>query len=260
MSIQTCVILGCLATVICTVLLYILVLPKSKDGNLNGFFQFLHDFFHFKKLYIEAVLRFFYVLSTMACICIGFFMMFGKIDLFYYSTYTFGYGLAILIVGPIVTRLSYELMMLTILLVKNVIELNGKVGKPSKDSVTFADADSATDKFSKSASKAAAKAQAQAQAQREAYEAQKAAKAEAERQAAEAARAEAERQAAETKEPEAQTYTYEVPMPASQEAPTSNVTLPAEPEAAAPAAKFCPSCGSKIGENAKFCTKCGMKL
>ena len=53
-----------LCTVVALILLYVLVLPKSKDGHLpNKFLQFLHNYFHFHKLYLEAIIRFFFVLS-----------------------------------------------------------------------------------------------------------------------------------------------------------------------------------------------------
>ena len=38
-----------------------------------------------------------------------------------------GYGLLIIILGPIAIRLSYELMMMAILLLKNVISINHKL-------------------------------------------------------------------------------------------------------------------------------------
>lgn len=48
-----------------------------------------------------------------------------------------GYGLLIIILGPIAIRLSYELMMMAILLLKNVISINHKLadqtGKGSGD-------------------------------------------------------------------------------------------------------------------------------
>lgn len=136
---QTHIILGILAAIILTILLYVAVLPESKNGKLGKFGQFLHDFFTFKKLYIEAVLRFLYVLSTMLCIAIGFFSMFGA---------SFFSGLGLMILGPIVVRIAYELIMLVIILVSNVIAINRKLGGEGIRPINLADDSSFKEKFS----------------------------------------------------------------------------------------------------------------
>ena len=109
---------------------------RSKDGHLSKFGQFLHDLFHFKKLYLEEVLKFLYVFSTVSCVAIGAFLLIGKVDTYWSSTPTFGYGVALIILGPIFTRFSYELLMLSIILVKNAIEINNKLNGTS--GVSFA--------------------------------------------------------------------------------------------------------------------------
>lgn len=164
MSLETCSVVAVILTIMCMVLLYALVLPKSKDGNLGGFGQFLHDLFHFKKLYIEAVLRFFYVLATVFCICFGFFLLFGQQESLWESTKsTVSYGLAILVLGPICTRLTYELFMMGILLLKNVMEINNRLGKNTNSKDIFAENGKITEKFSEKASNYIGKVQ-QAQA------------------------------------------------------------------------------------------------
>ena len=115
-------VLACAATISLTVLVYLLVMPKKFDGKLaNPFLQWVHDFFHFKKLYIEEVLKFFYVVLTLFIISFGFFAMLGE-DFFVE-------GLTILVGGPIAVRLIYEMSLMFILMVKNTIEINNKLGK-----------------------------------------------------------------------------------------------------------------------------------
>ncbi len=125
--------LGTIATIVFTVLAYIFIIPAKKRAGLNPLGQFLHDVFNFKFLIIEKVLQFFYVLATIACVCYGLFMIFG-INVYhsYYSdkTYTnwYGiYGILIAILGPIAIRLTYELIMMGLLLVKNVMQINKKL-------------------------------------------------------------------------------------------------------------------------------------
>jgi len=136
MSPDVALVIGLIATVVAVVLLYVLVLPKKMDGNLNNkFLQFLHDFFHFKKLYIESVLKFIFTVLTVFCIAYGFFFMFSQETYWGYSQSFFVPGLCLLVFGPILLRISYELMMMTILLVQNVIDINRKMGGSSKKDV-----------------------------------------------------------------------------------------------------------------------------
>lgn len=112
-------IISILLTIIGILALYMFVLPKSKDGNFsNPFLQQLHNFFLFKKLYIESVIRFLYVVATVFSVANGFVMLFGK---------TFFVGLGMMLLGPIAIRISFEFAMMTILLVKNVVEINNKL-------------------------------------------------------------------------------------------------------------------------------------
>ena len=112
-------ILGIIFALAGTIVAYVLVMPKSKDGNLgNKFLQFLHDFFHFKQLYVEYVLKFIYMLGTLFCIVTGFFWLFS------YAALT---GLMLMILGPVVLRLTYEFTMMFILLVQNTMDINKKL-------------------------------------------------------------------------------------------------------------------------------------
>lgn len=118
-------------SVVATVLLYIFVLPEKKRESLPKIGQIAHDILHFKSLFIEKIIRFFYVLSTVTCILVGFFMLFGieHYESYYrdYTTWYGGYGILLILFGPIVLRIVYETIMMGILLVKNVMEINNKL-------------------------------------------------------------------------------------------------------------------------------------
>lgn len=140
-SYSTGIILGSIAAIAATILLYIKVLPRKLDGSFqNKWLQFLHDFFHFKKLYLEEVLKFFFVLATVTCVCVGIFMLVSYDESYHYSRYgsyttkesMFLYGLLLIVGGPISLRLVYEGIMMFILLVKNVMDLNNKVKAPKE--------------------------------------------------------------------------------------------------------------------------------
>ena len=134
--------LGAILAIAATIVLFILVLPKSKNGKLpNKFLQFLHDALNFKILFLESILKAIYVLLTCLSIFVGFFLLFSRVGYGYgygygygHYTSTFLYGLELLILGPILLRILYELLMLAIILVKNVIEINRKINSPSDGS------------------------------------------------------------------------------------------------------------------------------
>lgn len=115
--------LGALATVITTIILCITVVPDKKRDKLKGFGRTLNDIFNFRSLLIEAIIKFFYVLSTTACVVMGFFSLFLVVDGDWYGWV----GLIAMIIGPIAVRLAFEACMLFILLVKNTISINNKL-------------------------------------------------------------------------------------------------------------------------------------
>jgi len=112
-----------------TVVLFIFVLSKKRYDRLPKFLKIVADILNFKELYLEKVLRALYVFATMLCICLGFFMLFSGVYHPFINKFTSfaGYGLLVMFVGPIVVRLAYELLLMFILLVKNVMEINNKL-------------------------------------------------------------------------------------------------------------------------------------
>ncbi len=132
MPITAAYIIGIIAAVVCTILSVIMITPAKKRNSLPNFFKVIHDLFNFKTLFIEKILKFIYILLTLGCVFIGFLMLFSGT---YYTDYwtdtthfqsTFGQGLLVLILGPVIIRITYESLMMFILLVQNVIELNRK--------------------------------------------------------------------------------------------------------------------------------------
>ena len=116
------IIAGVLALV-ATVLAFIYVVPEKRWEKLGAFGKFLHDTCNFKYLMVEKILQALYIFNTAAVIIFGVLMLF-RTEYNYWTgdrIWMGGYGLLIIILGPIAIRLSYELMMMAILLLKNVI-------------------------------------------------------------------------------------------------------------------------------------------
>lgn len=144
---KTLIIIGIVLAVAATIFICVRVLPKKYDGRLDSkFLQFMHDFFNFKTFYIEALTKFIFVLLTCLCIFVGFLLIFGKFEYYGYfgmtfTQSTFLYGLGIMLLGPLVLRVTYEFVMMAILLVQNVIDINRKMKAPAATAAAFAPAD-----------------------------------------------------------------------------------------------------------------------
>lgn len=138
------VVIGCIFALVATVLAFLYIMPEKKRKNLNPFFQKIADILNFKQLLIEKVLKALYVFNTFAVIFGGFFMLFSGNRNYYYDSFQSLalYGLLMMILGPIVVRLTYEGLMLFILLVKNTIEINKKLSAPEQAEPQKAESDS----------------------------------------------------------------------------------------------------------------------
>lgn len=120
-------IIAVILAIAATVLAFIFLVPDKKREKLNKFGKFLHDTMNFKYLIIEKILQALYIFFTAFVILYGFFMLFVVTDGYFGGTWMGGYGILLMIFGPIVIRVIYELLMMFILLVKNVIKINNKL-------------------------------------------------------------------------------------------------------------------------------------
>ncbi len=107
-------VVGIVVALILTILLYVFILPDSKRNSLKQPWRSIHDILKIRGLMIEAIIRFLYVFCTVSSLISGFIMLFKS----------FGFGLLLIIVSPIVVRIIFEILMLRVLEVKNIIEIN----------------------------------------------------------------------------------------------------------------------------------------
>lgn len=120
-----------------TVLAFIFIVPEHKRNKLNKIGKLAHDIVNFKFLIIEKILQALYIFCTALVVLLGFFMLFYfEKGVSYYgftspTRWYGGWGLLIMILGPIAIRLVYEGIMMAILLLKNVIQINSKIEAPS---------------------------------------------------------------------------------------------------------------------------------
>lgn len=86
------------------------------------------DTCNFKYLIVEKILQALYIFFTADMIILGFFMLFAAPEDYFGNRHWLGvYGILTMILGPIMIRLVYELLMMAVLLLKNVISINNKL-------------------------------------------------------------------------------------------------------------------------------------
>lgn len=118
------ILLGVVCAIAATIALFVLVLPENKVGTLGKFPQFLHDIFNFKVLFLKQILQALYVLCTCLSIFIGFFLLFSVL---FYGLDAVLLGLALLLLGPVLLRIIYELLLLLILMSKHLMQIDQKM-------------------------------------------------------------------------------------------------------------------------------------
>ena len=121
-------IVGGILAIVATVLAYVFIVPEKRREKLNAFGKVLHDTCNFKYLIVEKILQALYIFFTADMIILGFFMLFAAPKDYFGNRHWLGvYGILTMILGPIMIRLVYELLMMAVLLLKNVISINNKL-------------------------------------------------------------------------------------------------------------------------------------
>ena len=117
-------VLALIVSVVCTILALVFIMPEKRRERLTGVWRFLHDLFQFRWMIVEKLLKGLYLFGTLFFVAFGFFLLF---------TYDAVIGVFLLLLAPIALRLVHELVLLFVMLVKNVMELNGKLSqKPDR--------------------------------------------------------------------------------------------------------------------------------
>lgn len=131
------VVVGVILAIAVTVLLGVFVLPERRRAQLSGFFRTVADIFNFKGLIIEKILKYLYIFFTFFFFLLGFFMLFWQS----YGRSLALQGFLVMIISPFAVRITFEAMMLFVLLAKNVIEINSKLGRRDENTPEFKGAD-----------------------------------------------------------------------------------------------------------------------
>lgn len=113
------IIISMVLAVVGGIVLYFTFLKKDNEGKYTGFFGWMYDFLTFKKLTIESVLKILYLICAL-------FITLSSFAMISVSFLTF---LVYFVVGNLVARISYELILVRLIICRNTTEINKKLDK-----------------------------------------------------------------------------------------------------------------------------------
>lgn len=113
------VIVSLVLAIVGGIVLYFTFLKKDNEGKYTGFLGWMYDFLTFKKLTIENVLKILYLICAI-------FVTFSSFATISTSFIAF---LLYLVVGNLVVRIAYELILVRLIICRNTTEINKKLDK-----------------------------------------------------------------------------------------------------------------------------------
>lgn len=127
------------AAIIGGIILHFTFLSGKNAGKYTGFLGGLYDYLSFRKLCIESILRLFYIISVCVISITAVIVLFSGFS----SSVSFGSALwnfiLVGIMGNLILRIIYELGLLSVIMCKNIIEINHRLGETKLKMPVFED-------------------------------------------------------------------------------------------------------------------------
>lgn len=112
-------IISLIIAIVGAILLYFTIFSKTNEGKYTGFVKWCYDFFTFKKLLLEVLLKITYIavalfitISSLALIPVNFLGFIIQLTL-----------------GNVIARIVFEFLLLLLTICKNTTEINDKMPK-----------------------------------------------------------------------------------------------------------------------------------
>lgn len=117
------IIISLILAIVGGLVIYFAFLSKKNEGRFQGFTAWMYDFLSFKKMIIENILKAVYLMVA----------LFITLASFAFISQSFLSFLVFLIVGNLITRVIYELALVTLIICKNTTEINKKMSSETKN-------------------------------------------------------------------------------------------------------------------------------
>jgi hypothetical protein len=114
------VVISAILAVVGGILVYALFLSKKNGAKVKGFWKWLYEFLKFDKLSIELILKLTYVIAA---------IYLSLVSLTFLGTPAWYMFFAVLIGGNLGLRITYELVLITVLLWRNTEDIKKSLKK-----------------------------------------------------------------------------------------------------------------------------------
>ena len=121
-NIATALAIGIIAAIIFACVVYFTFMKKENEGKFTGMKGKAYNFLTFNKFYLEDIVKFLYVLCAAVLTVVGVIMLFVN----------FISGLLVALGGNVLLRVSYELLMMFVILCKKSASIDKKLSKIEK--------------------------------------------------------------------------------------------------------------------------------
>ena len=112
--------IAAVAAAVLGVILYFTFFRKSNEGRFYGIKEKLYNLMTFNRFYAEDLLKFFYIVLTCALTAAGVALI---------VLGSFLAGLTVLVAGNVAMRISFEMVMMFIMLCRKTVSIDRKLGR-----------------------------------------------------------------------------------------------------------------------------------
>ena len=120
---STWIIISAVIAIFGGIFAYFMFVANKDSEKYTGGVAWLHSFLNFKKLFIEGILKVMYLVTA----------LFITLSSFSFISVSIASFFLYLIVGNVVARISYELLLMLITIVNNTTDINRKLPEPKKE-------------------------------------------------------------------------------------------------------------------------------
>lgn len=117
------IIISVVLAIVGGIVLYFVVFTKQNENKFTGFMKWVYEFFTFKKMLLETLLRILYMIIAIYITLSSFALI---------STSFVGFLLQ-LTYGNLIARICFEFSLLLLNICRNTTEINDKLSKPKKE-------------------------------------------------------------------------------------------------------------------------------
>lgn len=121
-NLVTALSIGAIVAVIVALVVYFTFMKKENEGKFSGAKEVVYNYLNFNRFYLEDIVKLLYVICSAVLTVVGIILLFAD----------FLTGIIIAVLGNVALRISYELLMMFVILCKKSASIDKKLSKIEK--------------------------------------------------------------------------------------------------------------------------------